>query len=206
MALSAVGLEPVLEPVLTTRVLGDAAAEIAVLGADDWLVLTSPRAIRAVALSLARVPRVAVVGEASRQIALELGLRVEFVSPSRDARGLWHHIEQQGAGTKVCFPRSSRSKPPVLVGVDLRSPILYEVNNRAFDVSIASRVEVVTFTSPSAVESVFARIGEFAIPTVSIGPTTSAAIIEAGGRVLLESARREFESLAVEIAREFRAG
>jgi len=56
-ALEAVGLTPVSEPVLETRVVGDAAEEISTLGPDDWLVLTSPRAVRGVAIGPARRPR-----------------------------------------------------------------------------------------------------------------------------------------------------
>ena len=61
-ALIAAGLSPVSEPVLETTTIGDARAELALLDQDDWLVLTSVRAIRAVAQPEARVPRVAVVG------------------------------------------------------------------------------------------------------------------------------------------------
>lgn len=199
-ALEAAGLAPVSEPVLETHPVGDARAEIAALGPDDWLVLTSPRAIEAVAQPEARVPRVAVVGEASAQLARDTGLRVAFVSPSGDARGLWRHIEEHGAGLRVCFPRSSRSAPPTLRQARLTAPVLYEVHDRSFDITVAESVAVVTFASPSAVQSVAKRLGRLPIPAASIGPTTSAAVTQAGGRVFVESPERDFNSLARALA------
>ncbi|MCH7840618.1 MAG: hypothetical protein IID38_10345, partial [Planctomycetes bacterium] len=66
-ALAAVGLTVVCEPVLQRRVIDDAAETISRLSPDDWLVLTSVYAVEAVRADRARIPRVAVVGEASRR-------------------------------------------------------------------------------------------------------------------------------------------
>jgi len=203
-ALQDQGLTPVSEPVLETKTVGDARAEVAALDRDDWLVLTSVRAIRAVAQPEARVPRVAVVGEVSAQIARELGLRVEYVSSSGDSIALWRHIEQHSsADSKICFPGSSRSLRPNVKGVQVITPVLYEVRDRAFDVSITARVDVAAFASPSAVRSVATRLGGLAVAAASIGPTTSAAIRQAGGEVLTECPDRSFESLARAIATAF---
>lgn len=196
-ALKAEGLFPISEPVLETTTVGDAQTELAALGPDDWLVLTSVRAIRAVAQPQASVPRVAVVGEVSAQIAHELKLRVEYVSSSGDSSALWKHIKQNiGFGSKVCFPCSSRSLAPGLEGVEVITPVLYEVRDRRFDRSVAQRVDVVAFASPSAVQSVATQLGRLSIPSASIGPTTSAAIRKAGGEILVECLERNFTSLA----------
>jgi len=196
-ALKAEGLCPVSEPVLEAFVVGDARTELAALDQDDWLALTSARAIRAVAQPEASVPRVAVVGEVSAQIARELGMRVEYVSSSGDSRALWAHIKENIAfGSKVCFPCSSRSLAPNLAGAELMAPVLYTVRDRRFDVSVAQRVDVAVFASPSAVHSVVALLGGLSIPSASIGPTTSAAIRKAGGEVLVECPEHSFTSLA----------
>lgn len=199
-ALAAVGLVPVAEPVLATRVVGDAHAEVAALGRDDWLVLTSPRAIRAVAAGPARVPRVAVVGEVSAALARGLGMRVELVGATGDGAGLWAGLAGRAAGRRVCFPRSSLSEVPELGGVELAAPVLYEVGERDFDRSVASRVDAVAFASPSAVASVLDRLPGLALPMASLGPTTSEAIRRRGARVAVEAASRSFESLAAAIA------
>ncbi len=204
-ALGDQGLTPVCEPVLETKTVGDAHAEIAALDRDDWLVLTSVRAIHAVAQPAARVPRVAVVGEVSAQIARELGLRVEYVSSSGDSSALWRHIRQHsGDDSKICFPGSSRSLQPSVKGLQMSMPVLYEVRDRAFDDSIIDRIDIAAFASPSAVHSVATRLGPLAIPAASIGPTTSAAIRQAGGQVVTESPDRSFASLARSIAAAFK--
>ena len=79
-ALREAGLTPVLEPVIARRAITDAREAIAQLAADDWLVLTSPFAIASVAADVARVPQVAVVGDASRAAADALGFRLALVS------------------------------------------------------------------------------------------------------------------------------
>lgn len=199
-ALAAVGLVPVSEPVLETRVVSDAHAEVAALGRDDWLVLTSPRAIRSVAAEPARTPRVAVVGEVSAALARGLGMRVELVGATGDGAGLWDELAARAAGRRVCFPRSSLSEVPVLAGAVLTAPVLYEVGERDFDRSVVSRVDAAAFASPSAVASVLGRLPGLAVPMASLGPTTSAAIRRRGARVAVEAATRSFESLAAAIA------
>ncbi len=200
MALKHAGLTPVVEPVLETKAVSDARKEIATLEPDDWLVLTSPRAILAVALPEALVPRVAVVGRVSAEIARSIGLRVEFVSSTGDASGVWQHIQQNAVGMRVCFPRSSRTALARIKGVDLCSPILYEVNNRCFDQNIMQTVDVVCFASPSAVHSVAEQLGTITIPAATIGPTTTHAVEQVGWPLLIESPQRNFASLAAAIA------
>ena len=199
-ALAAVGLDPVHEPVLETQVLTDAAQEIGALGAEDWLVLTSPRAIAAVAIGPARVPRVAVVGEASARAAHGLGMRVEFMSPTATGSGLWDALALLAAGRRVCFPRSSLATIPDLPGAELTAPVLYETRARPFDPDVAGRADIAALASPSAVHAVLDRLGSLPCPAAAIGPTTSAAVHKAGGTLLVESPRPGFDALAEAIA------
>lgn len=196
---AAAGLTPVHAPVLRTVMVGDAAAEIASLGPADWLVLTSPRAIRAVALGPARAVRVAVVGAESVRVARELGLRVEFVSPTGSGAGVWEYLGEHARGSRACYPRSSLAEVPELPGVEVIAPVLYETRPVAFERGIAAGVDVTAFASPSAVRSVSERLGTLPTPAASIGPTTSAAVRGAGGELLAEAAEPSFRSLALSI-------
>ena len=154
-ALREAGLSVVHEPVLERRVVDDAHEAITKLGPDDWLVLTSIYAIEAVAQEAARVPRVAVVSEASRRAAQARGFRVELVSPRGDGGSLIQALRRQTKGGKVCYPRSALAQPPdPWPGIELLSPVLYETIARTFDRSVFDRVDVVSVTSPSAVDSI----------------------------------------------------
>jgi len=192
-ALREVGLVPVLEPVIGRRVVDDARDEIARLGPDDWLVLTSLFAIEAVPADVASVPRVAVVGEPSRRVAAERGLRVELVGNGGGA-ALFRELVDHAMGTTVLYPRSSLAKVPELpASIELRSPVLYETAACDFRRSVIDEVDVITVASPSAVRA----IGRVALPFASIGPTTTAALVELG----LEPAVQATEPTFVDLAR-----
>jgi uroporphyrinogen-III synthase len=196
-ALGDVGLEPVLEPVIERRVLGDAHDEIERLGPDDWLVLTSDFAVRAVAADPARVPRVAVVGEASRQAAVDRGLRVELVSADGTAAGLFGQLATCAQGATVLYPRSSLAGVPELgAGIRVVSPVLYETVPRAWRRGVLEEVDVIAVASPSAVRAV----GAVDLPFASIGPTTTAALRDAGLEPWIEAGEPSFAALARAIA------
>ena len=196
-ALRKVGLTAVLEPVIERRVVTDAAEELNALGPDDWLVLTSPFAVRAVASGPARIPRTAVVGHASREVAEHFGFRVELVSKGGTAHDLFRELQERVSSGRVCYPRSSLVQPPEPWGaVEVLSPVLYETVPRAFDESVVKRVEVVAVASPSAVDA----IGPLDLPFASIGPSTSAALRRIGCEPWVEASDRSFKSLAAAIA------
>lgn len=197
-ALQACDLTPVLEPVLERRVLADALDILAELGADDWLVLTSPYAITAAAQSPhARVPRVALVGEPSRKIAESHGLRVELVSQSASGKSLFAELHGIATAGRVVYLRSSLTREPKPWGkVSLDSPVLYETVTREFDRSVIDRVDGVAVASPSAVSA----IGPLDLPFASIGPTTTAALKRLGIDPWVEAPTPSFDALASVIA------
>ncbi len=201
-ALRATGLTPVHEPVMEQRVIDDAHKAIARLGPDDWLVLTSVYAIEVVAPEPARIPRVAVVGEASRRAAEVRGFRVELVGSGASGRSLFEALREKTTRGKVCYPRSSLANPPEpWAGVELFSPVVYETFPRTFDRSVIDRVHVGSVASPSAVEAI--RAAGFSLrelPFATIGPTTSAALRRIGIEPWLEAPQRSFEALARAIA------
>lgn len=201
-ALRNAGLTPVLEPVITRRVLNDAAEAIGQLGADDWLVLTSPFAVESVAQAPARVPNVAVVGQSSADAARSRGFRVQLVSAGADAKSLFDELRQRVARVKVCFPRSSLANPPKpWADVELLSPVLYETSPREFDRSVIDRIDVIAVASPSAVNAIAgAGLHLHDRRIASIGPTTSNALRKHGLEVWLEAPVRSFDSLAIAIS------
>ena len=196
-ALKAVGLKPILAPVIMRRVLTDAREEMASLGPSDWLVLTSVYAIEAVAADVARVPRAAVVGEASRRSAESLGLRVELISAEGSGRDLFERLRELARGAKVCYPRSSLAELPDLPDdIELISPILYETSARNYRPGIIDEVDAAAVASPSAVHA----IGVIDLPLASIGVTTSAAIRTLGMQPWVEAPTPAFDALAKAIA------
>ncbi|MBU0717098.1 MAG: uroporphyrinogen-III synthase [Planctomycetes bacterium] len=191
------GLEAVLEPVLERRVVDDCAEAVSRLTADDWLVLTSPFAINAVAAEPARVPRVAVVAESSRRAAELRGFRVELISSGGDGKSLFEALRRTVSRGRVCYPRSALVTPPACwAEVELTSPVLYETVPRAFNHDVTGSVDVVSVASPSAVNA----IGPVDLPFASIGPSTSTALRQLGIEPWVEAPQPSFESLARVIA------
>ncbi len=201
-ALRGAGLTAVLEPVLSRHVVNDASDALRRLEPDDWLVLTSVYAIEAVAREHARVPRVAVVGEVSKAAAVARGFRVEHVSSGGNAVSLFDDLRTIVTTGRVCYPRSSRAKPPdAWSEVELASQVLYETLPRAFDESVADRIDAACVTSPSAVDVMSSSgIDMSAMQLASIGPTTSARVRAVNLEPWIEAPHSNFASLAAAIA------
>ncbi len=196
------GLSPILEPVVERHVVSNAFDEISRLGGDDWLVFTSVYTVEAVALEPARVPRVAVVGEATRRACETRGLRVELVGSTGDAAGLFSDLHTHITSGQVCFPRSSLAKPlPSWNGVDVASPVIYETVAVDFDKSVVKRVDIIAVASPSAVHAIHgADIDTNERPFACIGPTTSSTLRQLGIEPAVEATKRSFDALARAIA------
>jgi uroporphyrinogen-III synthase len=199
-ALREARLGVIVEPVIERQVVSDCRCEIMALGADDWLVLTSAFAIEAVAGELARVPRVAVVGELSAQAAAAHGLRVMLISATGEREGLFAALFPLARGRVVCYPRSSLAQPPAAPpDVTLISPVLYDTRQRAFRPEVADEADLIAVASPSAVHAILERVRPQR-PFASIGPSTSRALRAAGIEPAIEAAQPTFASLAAAIA------
>lgn len=192
------GLAVILEPVIERKVVADPAALLAGLSAEDWLILTSPFAIDAVAdVPAARIPQVAVVGESSRVRARAAGLRVELVGADGHGDTLFARLREVVQSGVVCYPRSARAKTPsAWPGIELRSPVLYDTQPCGFDRGVAERVDLVAVASPSAVKA----LGAIDLPLASIGRATSAAIRATGREPAVEAPYPTFDNLAAAIA------
>lgn len=193
------GLTPILEPVLEIHLVHKTLDDVATLNPDDWLVLTSPYAIRSVAPVVVPNQRIAVIGQSSATLAQSLGLNVQLISPTSNATGLWKQLALQEPGRNICFPRSSLASIPQLDGLHVHAPVLYSVEPRKFDIEIALRSDIVTFTSTSAVLSVLNRLERLEIPAVSIGPSTSLALRHNGIAAIVEAEERTLHSVAIAV-------
>lgn len=196
-ALRKVGLHPIVEPVITRRIVDHADQLIAHLSADDWLVLTSPFAADALACDSATRPNVAVVGDATRLRAETHNMHVELVSPHPSRESLFDALALVAHAGIVCYPRSSLAKPPPpWPQITLESPVLYHTRPRQFDRSIIDRVDIVAVASASAARA----IGRVAIGVASIGPGTSAVLRTLGFAVAVEAESPRIDALAEAIA------
>ena len=209
-ALRTRGLDVLLEPVLARRVTADPAALVVGLAATDWLVLTSPFAIEAfrdgsaapsaTAIPAARVPQVAVVGEASRRLAESLGLRVALVAADGHGETLFAQLRERVTSGVVCHPRSALAAVPsewatpltTREPIEFRAPVLYETTPREFDRTVAQRCALAAVASPSAV----AALAGIDVLLASIGRTTTAAIRRQGRAPVVEAATPSMEALA----------
>lgn len=197
-ALRGRGLRPVWQPVLRRQLRPDALEALRSIQPGDWLVLTSPFAIDSVAaLSEVRGARLAVVGEASRQRAAELGLHAELMGSEPDAESLFTALGDRVGSGRVLYAHSAASPARAREFRDnWIDCVLYDTIALAYDRAILDRVDIVTVASPSAVRA----LGTIARPFASIGRTTTAAALALGNSVAVEAARPTFAALADAIA------
>ncbi|MEE8277567.1 MAG: uroporphyrinogen-III synthase [Thermoanaerobaculia bacterium] len=188
------------------------------LSGYDWIVFASPRAVAAVVQRRQKWPgavRIAAVGAATGAELCAAGWPVQLTA--RPARGdaLVRAFETIScAGARILFPASSiarRTIPRGLrrLGAEVDQVIAYRaapapLEREACQVAIASgEISAVTFASPSSVAGLrralgareFRRLLECA-PAVTIGPTTSRALRQAGCPVARVAQTSTLEGLA----------
>jgi uroporphyrinogen III methyltransferase / synthase len=175
----------------------------------DWLVLTSPRAVDALAGRIAALPaglRVAAVGPATAMAARSRGWAVDVVPEVHKADALVPAMAAAGvgAGSRVLFPASEIARDTLETGLaGLGAAVLRVTAYRTIPAVpdadacmravAAGEVQVITFASPSAVQGLEAALGRERFRDVAakavvavIGPTTAAAARAAGAsRVLV---------------------
>lgn len=198
-------------------------AALARLGQFQWVVLTSPRAVEAVA---ARDPvwppplRLAAVGGATRAAAEARGWPVHLVPSIQTAEALVDALAGAGVGpgTRVLFPASEIARDTLetglrRVGAEVVRVTAYRTLAGELDreacarVLTAGQVQVISVASPSAVEGLKAALGDrlftmAAARTVmaAIGPTTAAAARAAGVDRVIEASDHSLAGLADRIA------
>ncbi len=201
-------------------------AALADLGAFDWVVFTSPRAVAAVmervteGAALAGCPRIAAVGEATASAVEEAGWSVDLAPDTQTGEALVAALLAAGmeAGTRVLFPASAIARDTVPDGLGEAGVVVvqveaYRTEPAPLDRAACARalesgaVSLVAFTSPSTVTNLELALGQdlFEIAVrrtraVAIGPTTGEAAAGRGFDVEIAEPH-SLEGLAERVAR-----
>lgn len=195
----------------------------------DWVVLTSRRAVDALAGHLSALPsglRVAAVGEGTGSAAEARGWHVDLVPGEQTGEALVAAFQCEGLGreARILFPASEIARDTVpeglaRAGARVERVTAYRIVPAALDVVECRRlvagdaVSAVTVTSPSSAENLAGAIGEAlfrelatTVPFAAIGPTTATALRGMGVREVVEAEDHSFEGLAEAVARRFASG
>lgn len=174
----------------------------------DWVVFTSPNAVRLSAAALEQggeaalasvlaPARIACVGPATADAARQVGLVISVLPDEFTGAGVGAAITAAGqlAGARVLWPRGEAAADTVAAnlgaaGAEVTAPVAYRTlpdRTAARELARATLqgdLDVVTFTSPSAVRSLAAEQSSPAgFRVVAIGPVTADAARAAGYRV-----------------------
>ncbi|MDQ7066115.1 MAG: uroporphyrinogen-III synthase [candidate division KSB1 bacterium] len=184
----------------------------------DWLILTSANGARfcrqfldASGAKLPKSLRVAVIGQKTRKVAEEVGIRVDFSAEALDSRDFVRtFLLRQTLPYRVFYP-TSRQAHDVLekefnkFGVDVIRQDIYEtvpvVTEAAIREAFRQPIDALTFFSPSAAQAFMmqcpyeVKMQVKELPTLSIGSTTSAALAEAGMKRIFTAVRPSMNSM-----------
>jgi uroporphyrinogen III methyltransferase/synthase len=190
------------------------------LSTYDWLIFTSQNAVSIFweqllgesrdARALAGL-RIAAVGPATAGALLEHGIAVDVIPSRFVAEGLLERMQarEDVAGKKILYITAEGARdilPQGLmeIGADVMMVQAYrslpdgEGAERLTRAIEGGKVDLVTFTSASAVRGYIDAVGEelaLRVPAVSIGPQTSAALRESGIEVRAEAKESTLDGL-----------
>jgi uroporphyrinogen-III synthase len=190
--LEALGHEVVLCPLVRVEPLGDGPIDAS---GYDWLIVTSANGARELARRLTgRARRVAAVGPVTAAVLAEHGLAADLVPAVATQEGLLAELPRPAGRVLVAAAEGARRLLVDGLGADF-VPLYRTVELRP---EAPPAGDLAVLASGSAARA-FAALG-LDIPTVSIGPQTTAAAREAGLRVLAEAATHDVAGLLSAIA------
>jgi uroporphyrinogen III methyltransferase/synthase len=222
--LRALGAEVIEFPAIEIRPAADQApleAAIANLDQYDWLIFTSANGVRFFfewrkgTVKPLR-PRLCAIGPATRRALETLGLNVDLMPRAYVAESLVEAFAGHDlAGKRVLLPRAAVARDVVPEALRARGAVVDVVEayrtgapadaaRRAREIFGAAKPDWITFTSSSTVRNFLAAAGRDALAGVrvaSIGPVTSATLVEAGITVDAEAAVYTTEGLVEAIVR-----
>jgi uroporphyrinogen-III synthase len=194
----------------------ESAALSACFGRDyDWIVFTSVNAVRVLLGKEGQTPFpfrkrgltlcVACVGDTTAAAAREAGWNVSLVPERQHVKGLIEAFAALKQTGRVLYPRSEIA-PGTLkeglqaLGYEVDDPVAYrtepnETGMKQLKTAVADGLGVLAFASPSAVRNAAAAGAASGVRTYSIGPTTSAAIRDAGMQLAGEAKTHDVASL-----------
>jgi uroporphyrinogen-III synthase len=187
--LTALGLRPIVAPLLARRIRAAEVARAAAVGHDGW-VLTSPAAVEALCATTDRPEWIAAVGPATAEAAARAGLRVDRVPERALGAGLAAELGDL-RGQRVLYPKADLAPPELAAalraaGAQVDEVVAYD-NAEPPGAGAAIRavwpVDVVCLLSGSAAR----RLAAHAPPpwptgvlVAAIGPSTAAVAVEVG--------------------------
>lgn len=175
----------------------------------DWLIFTSANGVRFFCTRLVETGRevralrhlkVAAVGPQTARALERYALRADILPASYHAEGLQESLALE-RGCRVLWPRAAVAQEVLaaklrLRGVSVTEVVVYQTVQATDDIDTLQRylqplrIDVITFTSSSAVTSLHALLGEeswsilqTAVTTACIGPETAATARAAGLQV-----------------------
>lgn len=200
-AIRRAGAEPIHLAAIRIEALEAPGLDEHLAGSLDWLVLSSAETVRQLESRYpsARQHRVACVGEVTAEAARGAGFRVtSLAQPSYDARSLAAALQGEGSleSARIVFPcaeGASATLPDSLrrAGAEVARFHVYRNTAVRFDLpglaAALERCDLLTFASPSAVDSVFSALVEIGReelargPCLALGQTTAEALRKWGG-------------------------
>ncbi len=201
-------------------------AEVDALGNYQWLMFTSQNAVAIFwdellasgrdARSLAGL-RIAAVGPATAAALLQRGITVDVLPERFVAEGLIEKLRERSdiAGTAVLYVTASGARDALQrgledMGASVKSIPVYRSTPDAPDAEKlqksldAGKIDLVTFTSASAVDAYVGAVGAEAAckaPAASIGPMTSEALRRAGIEIRYEADESTIDGLVAKIVK-----
>ena len=198
-------------------VAGDAAgmmtaAEQLRRGAFQWLVVTSPRAVHALAaaagsLTVPEQTRVAAVGDATAEALAQYGVATDFVPTENTARALVAQWPDDRNRLCVLWPHSEIARPTVrdgmlAIGAALTDVIAYRTVPRELTAQQRATIaaaDAAVISSGSIARSLTEQVPDANLPVVSFGPITTADARDAGLRVVAEARTKHPEAVAAAV-------
>jgi uroporphyrinogen III methyltransferase / synthase len=231
--LKALGAEVLVIPMIRIEAPADRGpllAAAAAAGEYDWIVFSSANAVTKFFDALReqggdverlRGPSICAVGPATADEITTLGLHVDVIPATFVGDAVAGEMVERGGvqGRRVLYPRAERARPVIPDTLRAAGAVVDEViaYRTVVDDSVAAgllerieggAIDVITFTSGSAVESFVDIVGADTRGALvaSIGPITSAVARGLGVEVDLEAEVHTTEGLADALVRRFAAG
>jgi len=198
------GLEPVLLPCIAVTPASDAVLHHAraLASRSDWLVVTSPRAVRAVWPGGGMPPSpVAAVGPATAASVEEADGIVGLVGEA-GAEALVARLAERVGGASVLFPHATGADPSTVsalesAGAQVKAVAVYETRTVAPG---PDPVDAAAFGSPSAVRGWLISRHLEDLVLGAIGETTARALADGGRSPQVVPPRPDFEELMAHLA------
>jgi uroporphyrinogen III methyltransferase/synthase len=156
----------------------------------DWVIITSARAVEPFLRRLdGSLPRVAVIGPATAEALRAHGIEPALVARRSTQEGLLEELPRPAG--RVLFAGAEGARD--LIARELRADVVVLYRTIEERPSTFPEGDLVILTSASAARA-FAALGRD-LPSVSIGPVTSAEARQLGVRVVAEAVTHDLDGL-----------